>query len=142
MVKIPIQFNASIPAEIDVIRIDLDTMREETIKVSRSDVRSIARSIKSLSDPGAAVYTWDYPVYRLMLNFGFTAIIFTILLSLVVHYLSGAIRLQTPGPKITPLARRHLTILVFVFMALKACAYWLDRYGLVLSGRSGKVTGA
>jgi uncharacterized membrane protein (UPF0182 family) len=87
-------------------------------------------------------YAWDYPVYRLMLNFGFTAIIFSILLTIVVHYLTGAIRLQTPGPKVTQNARRHLTILVFVFMALKACAYWLDRYGLVFSGRSGKFTGA
>jgi uncharacterized membrane protein (UPF0182 family) len=87
-------------------------------------------------------YAWDYPVYRLMLNFGFTAIIFSILLVLVVHYLSGAIRLQTPGPKVTPHARRHLTILVFVFMVLKALAYWLDRYGLVFSVRSGKFTGA
>ena len=39
-------------------------------------------------------------------------------------------------PKITPAARRHLTALVFVFMALKAIAYWLDRYGLVFSSRS------
>jgi uncharacterized membrane protein (UPF0182 family) len=81
-------------------------------------------------------YLWDYPAYRLMLGFGFTAIIFAIVLSLVVHYLSGAIRLQTPGPKVTPAARRHLTVLVFVFMALKAVAYWLDRYGLVFSDRS------
>jgi uncharacterized membrane protein (UPF0182 family) len=86
-------------------------------------------------------YAWDYPVYRLMLGFAFTAIIFAIILSLLVHYLSGAIRLQTPGPKVTPAARRHLTILVFVFIALKAVAYWLDRYGLVFSTRS-KFTGA
>ncbi|MGH8963379.1 MAG: UPF0182 family protein [Jatrophihabitantaceae bacterium] len=86
-------------------------------------------------------FTWDYPAYRLMLSFGFTAIIFSVILSVAVHYLSGAIRLQTPGPKVTPAARRHLTVLVFVFMALKAVAYWLDRYGLVFSDRS-KFTGA
>jgi uncharacterized membrane protein (UPF0182 family) len=86
-------------------------------------------------------YAWDYPVYRLMLGFGFTAVIFALILSIGVHYLSGAIRLQTPGPKVTPAARRHLTVLVFVFMALKAVAYWLDRYGLVFSNRS-KFTGA
>ena len=48
---------------------------------------------------------------------------------------------RRPGPKITLAARRHLTVLVFVFMALKAVAYWLDRYGLVFSDRS-KFTGA
>ena len=86
-------------------------------------------------------FAWDYPVYRLMLGFGFTSVFFALLLSVAVHYLFGAIRLQTPGPKITLAARRHLTLLVFVFIVLKALAYWLDRYGLVYSGR-GKVTGA
>jgi uncharacterized protein len=86
-------------------------------------------------------FAWDYPAYRLMLNFGFTAILFSILLAAAVHYLFGAIRVQTPGPKITMAARRHLTILIFVFIVLKALAYWLDRYGIVFSNR-GKVTGA
>jgi len=86
-------------------------------------------------------YAFDYPVYRLLLSFGFAAVIFSIILSAVIHYLTGSIRLQTPGPKVTVGARRHLTILVFVFMVLKAIAYWLDRYGLVFSTRS-KFTGA
>jgi uncharacterized membrane protein (UPF0182 family) len=86
-------------------------------------------------------YAWDYPVYRDMLGFGFTAVLIALVLSVGVHYLSGAIRLQTQGPKITVSARRHLTAIVFVFMALKSVAYWLDRYGLVFSNRS-KFTGA
>jgi uncharacterized membrane protein (UPF0182 family) len=81
-------------------------------------------------------FVWDYPAYRLLLGFGFTAIIFSFLLSLAVHYLTGAIRLQTPGPKVTPAARRHLTVLAFVFMLMKAIAYWLDRYGIVFSHRT------
>lgn len=86
-------------------------------------------------------FAWDYPMYRLLLSFGFTAVIFSLILVIGVHYLTGAIRLQTPGPKITMSARRQLTILVFVFMLLKAAAYWLDRYGFVFSDRS-KFTGA
>ena len=81
-------------------------------------------------------FAWDYPIYRLLLGFGFTAIIFSILLSAALHYLTGAIRLQTPGPKVMPAARRHLTILFFIFMLLKAGAYWMDRYGLVFSHRA------
>src|SRR3954447_9814084 len=81
-------------------------------------------------------YAWDYPVYRSLPGFGFTAVLFSLVLCLGVHYLTGAIRLQTPGPKVTLAARRHLTALVFVFMALKAMAYWLDRYGFVFSTRS------
>jgi uncharacterized membrane protein (UPF0182 family) len=86
-------------------------------------------------------FAWDYPAYRLLLGFGFNAIIFSILLSLAVHYLLGAFRIATPGPKLTISARRHVTLLVFVFILLKAGAYWLDRYGLVFSAR-GKTTGA
>src|SRR5206468_12008947 len=67
--------------------------------------------------------------------------LFSLVLSIGIHYLTGAIRLQTPGPKITLSARRHLTALVFVFMALKAVAYWMNRYGFVFSSRS-KFTGA
>ncbi|HET7740191.1 MAG TPA: UPF0182 family protein, partial [Mycobacterium sp.] len=86
-------------------------------------------------------YAWDYPVYRLLLSFGFTAVIFSLILSIGIHYLTGAIRLQTAGPKMTLSARRHVTVLVFVFMVLKAGAYWMDRYGFVFSDRS-KFTGA
>jgi uncharacterized membrane protein (UPF0182 family) len=86
-------------------------------------------------------YAWDLPAYRMLLGYGFTAVLFALFCSLVVHYIFGAIRFQTPGPKITLAARRHLTILVFAFMVLKALAYWLDRYGLVFSQRSS-FTGA
>jgi len=86
-------------------------------------------------------FAFDYPIYRLILGFAFSAVIFSLLLSVALHYLFGSIRLQTPGPKISNPARRHLTALVFVFIALKAVAYWLDRYGLVYSDR-GQVTGA
>lgn len=86
-------------------------------------------------------FAFDYPIYRLVVGFLFAATIFSLLLSAGVYYLYGALRLQTPGPKITISARRHLTALVFVFMLLKAVSYWLDRYGLVFSD-NGKVTGA
>jgi hypothetical protein len=86
-------------------------------------------------------FAWDYPFYRLLLGLAFNAVVFSLLLSLAVHYVFGAFRIATPGPKLTISARRHVTLLVFFFIVLKACAYWLDRYGLVFSGR-GKVTGA
>jgi uncharacterized protein len=86
-------------------------------------------------------FAWDYPFYRMVLGLAFSAVIFSLLLGLAVHYLFGAFRIATPGPKLTISARRHVTLLVFFFILLKAAAYWLDRYGLMFSGR-GKVTGA
>ncbi|MCU1689522.1 MAG: conserved rane protein of unknown function [Jatrophihabitantaceae bacterium] len=86
-------------------------------------------------------FAFDYPFYRLLLGFGFSAVIFSAIAAVAVHYLFGAVRLQTAGPKITVAARRHLTVLLLVFLLLKAAAYWLDRYGIVFSERS-KFTGA
>jgi uncharacterized membrane protein (UPF0182 family) len=86
-------------------------------------------------------FAFDYPMYRLVLSFAFSAVIFGAVAAIIVHYLFGALRLQTPGPKLTTAARRHLTVLVGVLVILKAIAYWLDRYGLVFSERD-KFTGA
>ena len=86
-------------------------------------------------------FAWDYPVYRVLLGFGFGMVLLSLMIAIGIHYLSGAIRLQTPGPKVTPAARRHVTVLIFLFVVLKALAYWLDRYGLVFSTR-GRIAGA
>jgi nucleoporin POM152 len=64
MAKIPIQFNASLPAEIDILRIDLDTMQQEILKVSKAEIRQIAKSIKAQSDPNSFLFTWEYPVKK------------------------------------------------------------------------------
>ena len=60
--------------------------------------------------------------------------------SLLTHYVFGGLRLQTPGQKLTarrPGAARRCCSALFV--ALKAVAYWLDRYGLVYSDRGERV---
>src|SRR5829696_6618690 len=49
--------------------------------------------------------------------------------------------LQTPGEKVTPAARVHLSVLLGIFLLLKAAAYYLDRYGLLFNERDGR-TGA
>ena len=58
-----------------------------------------------------------------------------------MHYLFGGVRLQTPGEKVTPAARIHLSVLLGIFVLLKAAAYYLDRYGLLFNERDGR-TGA
>src|ERR1700712_2184752 len=45
-------------------------------------------------------FAWDYPFYRMILGLAFNAVIFSLLLSLAVHYLFGAFRIATPGPKL------------------------------------------
>ncbi|RBY96506.1 membrane protein [Blastococcus sp. TF02-8] len=87
-------------------------------------------------------FVFDYPFYRLLLGFGFAIAILALIGSLLTHYVFGGLRLQTPGQKLTAAARVQLSVLVGVFVALKSVAYWLDRYGLVYSGRGGEFTGA
>ncbi|MFI9556864.1 UPF0182 family membrane protein [Nonomuraea endophytica] len=86
-------------------------------------------------------FMFDYPFIRMALNFLFTAIIISIVLAAITHYLYGGFRLQSPGVHASRAARTHLSVLLGVFVLLKAVAYWVDRYGLVFSDR-GKVFGA
>jgi uncharacterized membrane protein (UPF0182 family) len=86
-------------------------------------------------------FAFIYPFYRFLLGFGFAAVVFSLIGAVAVHYLFGGLRLQTPGEKVTPAARVHLSVLLGAFVLLKAVAYFLDRYGLVFSDR-GAITGA
>ncbi|HVY08561.1 MAG TPA: UPF0182 family protein [Mycobacteriales bacterium] len=85
-------------------------------------------------------FAFTYPMQRFVLAVLFAMIAVSLVATLVTAYLYGSLRLQTPGPKWTPAARVHVSVLLGVFVLLKAFAYWLDRYGLAFSGR-GIVTG-
>src|SRR5829696_7830642 len=98
------------------------------------------------SDPQFGIdlsfFVFDYPFYRLALGFGFAIVLLALIGSLLTHYVFGGLRLQTPGQKLTAAARVQLSVLLGLFVALKAVAYWLDRYGLMYSDRGDVFTGA
>lgn len=83
-------------------------------------------------DVGFWVFT--YPFIRFVMGFVFTLLFFAILANAVVHYLYGGLRLQGPGERATDAARVQLSILIGLFLLLKAVAYWLDRYALAVKG--------
>jgi uncharacterized membrane protein (UPF0182 family) len=87
-------------------------------------------------------FVFDYPFYRLVLGFGFAIVLLSLIASLLTHYVFGGLRLQTPGQKLTGAARVQLSVLLGLFLALKAVAYWFDRYGLVYSDRGELFPGA
>ncbi|WP_228395304.1 UPF0182 family membrane protein [Modestobacter roseus] len=87
-------------------------------------------------------FVFDYPFYRLALGFAFAIVLLALIGSVLTHYVFGGLRLQTPGQKLSGAARVQLSVLVGVFVALKAVGYWLDRYGLVYSNRGDVFTGA
>jgi len=86
-------------------------------------------------------FTFTYPFQRFALGFALTAVVLSLLAAAATHYLFGGVRLQTAGEKVSPAARAHLSVLVGVFVLLKAVAYYLDRFGLAFSLR-GVVQGA
>ncbi|KUJ64337.1 hypothetical protein ACZ90_57190 [Streptomyces albus subsp. albus] len=86
-------------------------------------------------------YTFDLPWYRFLLSFGFAATVLSLIAAVLVHYLYGGLRITSPGARATGAATGHLSVLLGVFVALKAVAYWLDRYGLAVKSSEFKATG-
>lgn len=77
-------------------------------------------------------YTFTYPFLRFVLGFAFAAIILALIIGALVHYLYGGLRLQPKGDRASVAAQAHLSVIVAVFLLLKAAAYWLDRFGLAI----------
>ena len=86
-------------------------------------------------------FMFRLPFWQFLIGFGFAIVVVSLLAGLITHYLYGGLRLQTPGEKTTPAARAHIAVLLGLFVALKAVAYWFDRYGLVVKDGS-RISGA
>ncbi|WP_409474843.1 UPF0182 family membrane protein [Streptomyces sp. HC307] len=87
-----------------------------------------------------AFYAFDLPWYRFLLGFGFAAAILSVIAAALTHYLYGGLRITSPGARATAAATGHLSVLIGIFVALKAVAYWLDRYGLAVKSSDFKAT--
>src|ERR1017187_3343834 len=86
-------------------------------------------------------FVFVYPFLRLALSFLFAAVLLSLVLATVVHVLYGGLRPARHAQPTTG-ARAHLFVLAGVFVALKAAAYWVDRYGISFSQRGVVQTGA
>lgn len=86
-------------------------------------------------------YAFDLPWYRFLLGFGFATAILSLIAAALTHYLYGGLRVTSPGARATAAATGHLSVLLGIFVALKAVAYWLDRYGLAVKSSDFKATG-
>ncbi|HYK32281.1 MAG TPA: UPF0182 family protein, partial [Streptosporangiaceae bacterium] len=82
-----------------------------------------------------------YPFLRMALSFLFAAVLLSLVLSAAVHVLYGGLRIARHAQP-SRAARTHLFVLVGVFVALKAIAYWVDRYAIDFSQRGVVQTGA
>ena len=80
----------------------------------------------------AGFYVFQYPFLRFLLGTGFAIVVLSLIGALAMYYLYGGVRLQGVGDRVTNAARAHLSILVALFVGLKAVAYWLDQRSLML----------
>ena len=77
-------------------------------------------------------FVFKLPFYEALLAWAISTLILTIIASAAVHYLYSGIRLQAPEDKTTVAARVQLSVLLGIFVLIKAVAYWFDRYALAL----------
>jgi uncharacterized protein len=81
-------------------------------------------------------FVFDYPWWRFLMSYGFVLLGISIVAAALIHYLYGGIVLQGRSNRFSAAAQVHLSILLGLFMLLKAVAYWMDRYGLAIADGS------
>ena len=81
-------------------------------------------------------YVFDLPWLHYLVDFAMATLVIAIIASAVVHYLYGGIRLQTPRDRFSGAAQVQLSVLLGLFVLVKAADYWLDRFDLVSQGGS------
>ncbi|MET0666389.1 MAG: UPF0182 family protein, partial [Acidimicrobiales bacterium] len=86
-------------------------------------------------------YVFQLPFLSFVVSWLFAALVIILLITAVAHYLNGGIRVQNPGPRVTPQVKAHLSVLLALLALVKVADYWLQRYELTLSTR-GTVDGA
>jgi uncharacterized membrane protein (UPF0182 family) len=78
-------------------------------------------------------FTFRLPFLQVLLGWGISTLILSLIAASIVHYLYGGIRLQVREDRTTVAARVQLSVLLGVIVLLKGGAYWLDRYHLALN---------
>jgi hypothetical protein len=85
-------------------------------------------------------FVFTYPLHRMVLTLLFRVVGTAIVVLLVTAYAYGSLKPRGKGPRLSRALQIHLSLLLAVYLALKAFAYWLDRLATATSNR-GVVTG-
>lgn len=85
-------------------------------------------------------YVFELPWLHYVVDFAMVVLVISIIAAAVVHYLYGGIRLQATRDRLSGAAQAQLSVLLGLFVLVKAADYWLDRFDLV-SHSGGVVTG-
>jgi uncharacterized membrane protein (UPF0182 family) len=81
-------------------------------------------------------YVFDLPFLHYLVDFTMATIVIALLAAAVTHYLYGGVRLQASRDRLSGAAQAQLSVLLGLFVLVKAGDYYLDRFDLVnQSGR-------
>ncbi|MEM7272204.1 MAG: UPF0182 family protein [Actinomycetota bacterium] len=87
-------------------------------------------------DRDVGFYVFRLPFWTFLVDWFFAALVLTLIVVVVAHYLNGGIRASVPQEqRVTAGVKFHISVLLAVLALLRAAAYWLDRYHLVTSTR-------
>jgi uncharacterized protein len=83
----------------------------------------------------ASFYVFRLPVLERLQTLAGLTIFWSALLVTASYVATSSIRVVDGRPTVAPVARRHLGMLASGFLVVLAWSYWLDRYGVVVSGQ-------
>ena len=75
-------------------------------------------------------FVFQLPWLHYVVNFALMMIVLGLIAAIVVHYLFGGIRLQSRGDKVSGAAQVQFSVLLGLFVLVKAMDYYLDRFDL------------
>ncbi len=85
-------------------------------------------------------YVFRLPFLQFLVDWTLASLVVVLVLTALFHYLNGGIR-PRGTPRVRPVVKVHLSVLLALIALVKAGGYELSRYGLVLS-TNGYVEGA
>ena len=81
----------------------------------------------------ASFYVFKLPFLEFLVNWLIVSLIVVLVFTAVFHYLNGGIRTQRARPRVRPVVKAHLSVLLAFVALAKATGYVLARYQLVTS---------
>jgi uncharacterized membrane protein (UPF0182 family) len=85
-------------------------------------------------------YVATLPFQRTVLSLVSSILVTCVVVALIAAFFYGALKLRGPGRKVTPALKSQLSLLVGLWLLVKAVGIWVSRYSLTTSQR-GLVTG-
>ncbi|HTV11884.1 MAG TPA: UPF0182 family protein [Acidimicrobiales bacterium] len=100
------------------------------------------KGIDPLNHMNDGFYVFRLPFLNWLVGWLFSAVMVTVLLCLVAHYLNGGIRPHSSIQRVSRQVKGHLSVLLAILALIEGGNYYLQRLSLVLSTRYKILDGA